>query len=103
MLVTLLSQALEARQLFGFNYNDSPRIVEPHALGLNAKGEMVLRGYQTNGDTPGWKLFVLEKAEVITVLETPSEAPRPGYKAGDKAMVTILSQLPEPVEQAVAA
>jgi len=102
MLYQLLREALEDRQVFGFNYNGQPRIVEPHAIGTNAEGKTIMRAWQTNGDRPGWRLFVLENAEVITVLGPGSQAPRPGYKKGDKQMVTIICELPEaePVAEA---
>jgi hypothetical protein len=104
MLVQLLREALERRCVFTFDYDDKPRVVEPHALGLNKKGEMVVRGFQTNCEPPAWKMFVLEKAQTISIHDDmDSQAPRPGYKAGDKAMVEILAQLPEPQPEAVAA
>lgn len=108
MLINLLREALEARYLFQFDYDDKPRLVEPHALGLNAKGDVVLRGYQVAGESntkdEGWKLFTLEKARMIVVRDdVPSMAPRPGYKAADSAMAEIFAALPQPVEVQVAA
>lgn len=96
MLVQYLKAALDARLIFSFSYDDKPRFVEPHALGLNKDGKMVLRGWQQNGDRPGWRLFVLEKAETITILEQQFDDPRPGYKTGDTAMTEILAELPAP-------
>lgn len=96
MLIQFLRAALEARHLLGFNYDDKPRIIEPHALGLNKDGLMVVRGWQQNGDSPGWRLFILEKAGEITVLEQQFAAPRPGYKQGDKQMTTIFAEQPAP-------
>jgi hypothetical protein len=99
VLLQFLRAALEARLIFSFNYDDKPRFVEPHALGLNKDGFLVMRGWQQNGDNPGWRLFILEKADTITVLEQQaSEAPRPGYKLGDKQMTEIFCELPELIQ-----
>jgi hypothetical protein len=108
MLINLLRVALERRDLLQFNYDDKSRTVEPHALGLNKKGELVMRAFQVGGQSAtsdtGWKLFTLEKAtDLVVVMDGESRAPRPGYKKGDKAMVTILAELDEPELEAVAA
>lgn len=99
MLINLLRSALEAKTVWRFDYDGMVRVVEPHALGTNKKGELILRAFQVDGDSAsngqGWKLFVLERATQIEVLENgDSQAPRPGYKPGDRAMVEILSELP---------
>jgi predicted DNA-binding transcriptional regulator YafY len=97
MIIQFLKAALEQRHLLQFDYDDKPRLVEPHALGLNKKGEVILRAYQVDGETPGWKLFILERAEMITIRDdVESMAPRPGYKAGDKAMTEVFAELPQP-------
>lgn len=104
MIINLLRGALDARHLLQFDYDEKPRLVEPHALGLNKKGELLLRAFQVNCEPPAWKLFVLERANMITIRnDVESQAPRPGYKAGDKAMIDIFAQLPEPPAEAVAA
>ena len=104
MLSALLVQAAEARSVLRFVYDDKPRDVEIHAVGNTAKGELIIRGWQTNADPPAWKLFKAEKIFDLTVdFSVVNEAPRPGYKAGDKAMAEILFQLPEPARLAEAA
>lgn len=96
MLTQMLMDAVEGRKVLAFDYDGKPRIVEPHAIGINAKGVLQMRVFQTNAEPPAWKMFTVEKIEVVAVTDQPSAAPRPGYKAGDRAMVNILAQLPEP-------
>lgn len=101
MLLDLLKSAVADRKVLAFDYDGEPRLVEPHALGLNKKQQLVLRGFQVTGGSAtnsfAWKLFTLEKAENLQVLDLASQAPRPGFKAGDKGMVEIFAELPEPV------
>jgi predicted DNA-binding transcriptional regulator YafY len=98
-----VEDAVKDRKVLAFDYDGKPRLVEPHAVGTNKKGDSVLRGFQVTGDSAtnstAWKLFTLEKIENLSVVALTSQAPRPGYKAGDKAMVTILAELPEPAPQ----
>lgn len=100
MLIDLLKTAVENRQLLAFTYDGLPRLVEPHAVGTNRKGQMVMRAWQLAGESAtvvaGWKLFTLEKATNLQLVALPSSAPRSGYKTGDKAMLAILAELPEP-------
>jgi hypothetical protein len=109
MLLSLLKTAVEDRKLLFFDYDGQPRLVEPHAFGTNKKGQLILRGFQVLGGSAttatGWKLFTLEKATnlIVTGELGTSQAPRPGYKAGDKAMVEIFAQLPEPAPEVLAA
>lgn len=95
----LLSAAVNDRQILAFDYDGKPRLVEPHALGLNKKDQLVLRAFQVTGDSAtasqAWKLFTVDKMENLSSVALASQAPRPGYKAGDRAMSTILAELPE--------
>lgn len=99
MFVDQLKIAVDTRKHLAFDYDGQPRIVEPHALGLNKKGEIVLRAFQVAGgsatDPVAWKLFNLTKAGNLTVVDQTSQAPRPGYKPGDRAMAIIITELPE--------
>jgi hypothetical protein len=107
VLIDLLKTAVSDRKVLAFEYDGLPRLVEPHAVGLNKKGQLILRAFQiTGGSASGsiaWKLFTLEKATNLQLVDLTSHAPRSGYKAGDKAMTQILAELPEPQLQAEAA
>lgn len=79
------------------------RIVEIHAIGLSTKGKPCVRVYQVTGgavfgETDGWKMMKLEDMDKVHLLDIASEAPRPGYKPGDKGMGAILAEISsEPV------
>lgn len=89
--------ALETKKTVFFIYDDKPRFVEVHAVGLTSKGE-ALRGWQTAGESsrplPCWALFTIDKIVMPTAINTPSLAPRPGYAENDKQMITIFGQVP---------
>lgn len=100
MLSETLSAAINGRKLLKFQYDDLDRLVEPHAVGLNKTGSLMLRGYQVTGesatDPRAWKLFTVEKIVNLEVMDFTFAGPRDGYRAGDRAMTTILAELPEP-------
>jgi hypothetical protein len=92
MTVSILTQALHDGLAVGFSYDDKVRLVEVHAV-----GETLMRGYQVAGESsrplPCWALFKTDKIENLSVSFVDSEAPRPGYKTGDKQIPVILAQL----------
>ena len=97
-VLDVLVEALNTNRTVLFDYDDKPRIVEVHAVGTSTKdGSHVVRGYQVAGEAsrplPAWTLFSIDKIEGVTIGMLPSEAPRPGYKQGDKQMATIIAQL----------
>ena len=91
--------AFSNQRQVAFDYDGKLRIVEPHALGTSTKdGEFLLRAYQIagesrSGEAEGWRLFRLEKITNIRVLDTASQAPRPGYVEGDRQMAETLVEL----------
>jgi hypothetical protein len=90
-----LVDAINNRQVLACIYDGKPRTIEPHAYGRSAKdGTFMLRCFQTNDPDRPWKLFHVAKMVDIAIAKTPSAAPRPGYKAGDKHMAEILAELP---------
>jgi hypothetical protein len=100
-----LTHAMRDQRTVSFVYDDKTRIIEVHAIGRSTKAphDLICRGYQVAGEAsrplPVWGLFTLVKMDAVTVLAFPdSEAPRPGYKMNDKAMLSIVAQLEvEPV------
>lgn len=90
-------EAIRTKRVLRILYQGSTRQVEVHAVGLNSRGKIVMRGYQVSGDdlsvSPGWKLFDLSYVKSAALLDVPSLAPRPGYQQGDKGMSTILSEI----------
>lgn len=75
-------------------YDGMLRLVEVHAVGISTAGNPCMRVFQVAGETKsgeelGWKMMVLSRVDFISL----SEAPRPGYKKGDKGMGTIFKEL----------
>ena len=92
-----LVRAIEERRYVTFIYDGVAREVQPAALGDLTTGVLALRCYQTAGGhvTSGheWNLCKVEKIRQLQVLsKTFSENP-PGYRRGDKQMVSVYAQL----------
>lgn len=94
-----ISTAINNRQVLNFVYGEKPRIVEPHAYGLDAKGNGLLRGYQVDGESAtnpkAWKLFSVDKIDELAVSPQSFTKARSGYKKGDRVMDVIFAQLDE--------
>lgn len=90
-------QAIKNQNLIRFNYDGGFRIVEPHCYGLTTKGNEGLRAFQTDGYSSsgkmGWKMFDLDKANSIEVLDKVFQEPRSGYKRQDKGMMKIFNEI----------
>jgi hypothetical protein len=90
--------ALRSSRCLQVNYNGFSRVVEVHAVGVSTAGNPVMRVWQIrggseSGEPVGWKLMRLDEAVSVSLLNEKSNAPRPGYKQGDKGMVSIVCQL----------
>ena len=90
--------SLRARRRLELRYNGFIRVVEVHAVGFSKKNEPVarvwqVRGESTGSETVGWKLIRLDQAAGGSILDETSEAPRSGYKSGDRAMTRIVCEL----------
>ncbi len=90
--------ALAAKKRLEIRYDGLSRVVEVHAVGTTAEGNPVMRAWQVrggskSGKTSGWKLLSLEKTWAYAILDESSDAPRTGYKRGDKAIAMIRCQI----------
>lgn len=80
-------------------YEPGERLIEPHAFGRGKDGQLLLRAYQVEGASASgehqhWKLFRFDRIGKVEPDPSPSAAPRPGYRRGDKAMAGgIISQV----------
>jgi len=93
-----IATAIQGRNLLSFMYDGFRRTVEPHTYGMDTKGHMALRAYQVGGGSEsgefvGWKLFHAHEMLGVTVQPQTFAGPRPGYKRGDKAFISIRVQL----------
>ena len=75
------------------------RRVEPHACGVNQRGNEVVRAFQVSGPSRSgeprrhWKMMRLDRIRDLVVLEETFQQARPGYSSGDDHMTTILAEL----------
>lgn len=91
-------EALNQGRRLEIQYDGYVRVVEVHACGLTKDGHQVMRVWQVRGgsvsnDPVGWKLLRLDETVGHGIIVEASEAPRRGYKRGDKAMESIFCQL----------
>lgn len=76
-------------------YDGTLRLVEVHAVGVTTKGNAAMRVFQIAGETHsgeelGWKLMTLDK---VSFVYQKSQAPREGFKPGDKGLGTIFAEV----------
>lgn len=89
----ILREAVNGKLVLKINYSGKDRIIEPHAYGLSAKGEGIVRAWQ---EGEGWKLFTVSKMTLDAAnnnLLVTFLRPREGYKLNDSAMTTIYAQV----------
>lgn len=90
--------ALQQGKCLRVTYKGYSRLVEVHAVGETKAGSGIMRVYQVDGGSEsgqpvGFKLMTLSEVDSASVSDRASEAPRPGYKKGDSAMLHITCQL----------
>lgn len=90
--------AIEQGLCLELRYDGFSRLVEVHAVGMSKTGQLCMRVYQVSGgsvsgERAGWKLMLIDKSFSAHVSTIRSDAPRTGYKRGDRDMLTIYSEL----------
>ncbi|KRB52841.1 hypothetical protein ASE02_00005 [Phenylobacterium sp. Root700] len=90
--------ALAQGKVLELQYSGYSRCVEVHAVGISTKGNLVMRVWQirggsVSGEAVGWKLMNTDDASGAVILDEGSQAPRPGYKPGDRGMSSIRAEL----------
>jgi hypothetical protein len=90
--------AIRQKRLLELKYDGFSRRVEVHAVGYTKAGHAVMRAWQVSGGSKsgervGWKLVRLAEALDAAISAEPAEAPRRGYKRGDKAIDRIVCEV----------
>ena len=92
-----LCKAISLLKKIEFYYDGKHKIVEPHTIGINLKGNIMLSGFQVRGessrDIPDWGQYLLEKIENLSMIEeTFTPRTQEGYKRGhDNSLFTSIS------------
>lgn len=92
------ADAIDKARRLEIRYDGYIRVVEVHACGFTKDDHPVMRVWQTRGGSAtnepvGWKLLRLDEVLGATLLSEKSDAPRPGYKRNDKAILRIVRQI----------
>lgn len=67
MDINTIIHAIKERKKVKFSYRAKDRIVDPHIFGISTKGEEVILGWQTagntskTGDLPNWRMFKIRE------------------------------------------
>jgi predicted DNA-binding transcriptional regulator YafY len=94
-------EAIRRRSLLALDYGDGERVVEPYCHGLDQAGSDVLRAYQVRGPSrlghrDSWRLFRLERASGLRVLDDSFDGTRADYNERDPDVVRIHCQVTRP-------
>jgi hypothetical protein len=95
----LLLQAIRERRVLTFVYRGHARTVEAHACGVSTKGEAVLHGYQTAGESasrppPGWRTFSLAEIRDVALGAETFAGARDGYSSNELRLDPLWAELP---------
>ncbi|HWE47905.1 MAG TPA: hypothetical protein VG407_17940 [Caulobacteraceae bacterium] len=95
MLIEIACNALRQGKVLELNYGGFSRVFEVHTVGWSSTGHAVARAWQVGGgaqrgERPGWKLVLLDDAKAAQLTTVASQAPRRGYRRGDRAVHRIV-------------
>lgn len=93
---SLLTDAIDNRQIVTFRYNGHYRGVEPFTLGRMHNGTLQLSGFQITGSSesggiPDWRLFDTRKITNLEIHEENFAGNRRGYNPRDSRMSRIIA------------
>ncbi len=89
---TRFAEAIRQHRLVEFSYRGRMRQVEPHALGYDKSGMLVLHGWEL-GRGPGFRGFDTRTIRTLTVSSKRFDGPRPDYAAATAPLQTIVCSL----------
>jgi hypothetical protein len=98
MWKSVASDALRQGKCLELRYDGFTRIVEVHTVGITTAGNEAMSVWQVRGgsvsnERQGWKRMRFDEAFSAHITDEKSEAPRQGYKRGDKGFSSISAQV----------
>lgn len=94
MLTEIICNAIKSKNLLGFRYKGEMRRVEPHFLGENTKGHVVLSAWQVEGGSgQAWRAFEISLMAEVRTLDEKFVQVRPGYNPNGSTMSRILCRI----------
>ena len=90
---TRFPDAILQRRVVEFSYEGRTRSVEPHAVGYDSAGELVLHGWELAGNREGFRRFSVRSIRMLTVSEKRFAGPRPGYRPDTLPLHRIVCRL----------
>jgi hypothetical protein len=95
-----MRRAIQDRRVLVYSTEEGvSHAIEPHAYGITYEDDEVLIGWrcEAKGNGPiaqgGWELVRLDEMRAVRALGPTFEAPRPGYRRGDKRLRVVHAQL----------
>ena len=86
--------AINAMMVIEINYKNELRVVEPHLLGINQKGNLCLSAFQLSGGSgQSWRAYLVADIRDCWITGNRFAAPRNGYNSNDSTMQSILARL----------
>jgi len=94
MSTDTICDAIRDRTVLSIVYKDERRTIEPHIIGYDKNGTLVLKAYQTSGTgTEKWRSFHVAKIRGLSITEARFPGPRPGYTRDDPMIDRTLCSL----------
>lgn len=91
MSANTICKAIAGRLLISFHYKGVNRSVEPHCVGRDSKGNLLLSAWQLSGGSGvGWRDFKIDDISGLVVSDKSFSNPRPGYNPNDQTLSQIL-------------
>ena len=89
-----LPDAILQQRVVEFAYAGGSRSVEPHAVGYDDSGRLILTGWQLSGKNgTGLRDFAVQSMRLLTVTSRRFDGPRPDYDRNQTNMRKVVARL----------
>lgn len=74
-----IADAIKCRTVLTITYENEARTIEPHLLGYNEDDHLTVQCWQTTGQKPGWRNFLLSEIQGLSQTSQTFSGARHGY------------------------